>query len=489
MNSQTKSTRRNWLPANLLVFYGFAAFTLMLFGYVVYAGRMLRPAADDYCLAVDAHLGVVGGTLYWFEYLSGYLTSIAAGMAFVGWPLLNLTWGLGSLIPFLLAGLLVSGLLVLTLRLTLGRGSKKLVLLIPVGTVAWWTYLWLPQGYGADGFPRWMAYTLTHWQTNNGIYVVQTVLITSSCLILWKLKERRRWMRWMFAALGVIAGFCGPTVVVTLVTIALIALVYDSFTGSLTGQASRSSLALLAAGTTLGGIIAQFAPGSLARQERIGATIELSATRFAEIVQATVPEAIFIWFQSFAHGGAAATLLLSLSLGWLLARAGIHVNESKMTSIALLMAGASLTASLAARFTELFAYAAWWHFTPTWVLSFAVIFSAGLAGGVLLARNAYTWDLAVVSAALGMVAMLSVGSLLIATTGMAARLIEWNAGAAPIGSTVSDIQDAEGFERKCWNNLIQLRDAPNRGIDPLSIGRGSGAQWGSEGGSVRFEKP
>ena len=269
--------------------------------------------------------------------------------------------------------------------------------------------------------------------------------------------------------------------VVTLVTLAVVGIVFGHLFDTFGESAPRRSLGLLALGTIVSGIIAQFAPGSLVRQERLGSSLELSVRRIGELVQATTPEALFVWFQSFTHGGAAVTVLVAAGLGWLLGKLKRELVSTKATSLALLLTAASLVSSLAARFTQLFAYDAWWHFTPVWVLTFVALFVFGLAAGGVLSRFKYKWSLALVSASLVLWGLAAVGAILLATTSMSERLLSWSEGPAQIGGIVSDLQNPEGMEHKCWNNLMQLRDGPTRGVDSSSWG----AQWGAEGGSLQ----
>ena len=126
------------------ILLAFISVATTIFIFVAYSARQLRPAADDYCFAVDSHAGVVGGALYWLENLSGFFTSIFLGMPFVGWPLLNLPCGIGSMVPFLLVAVLIGVLVAGLMRLSSKRWSWVLILTVPGVAVAWWTYLWLP---------------------------------------------------------------------------------------------------------------------------------------------------------------------------------------------------------------------------------------------------------------------------------------------------------------------------------------------------------
>ncbi len=466
-------------------FYG--AF-LVLFAYVALSSRLLRPAADDYCLAVDSHLGVIGGTLYWLENLSGYFTSLMGAMALVGWPVLNLPWGAGSAVAFLVAALMVGLAGGVLLWASLDRTSKRKWLIalgsVPVIAVAWWSFLWFPQIHQADGLSRSMALILTHWQTNNGVYVFQTSWILIAFVILWYLKPQRPWAVSLFLPLGLAAGFAGAALVATVVTACVVALAYLLIVQPKSDRYSKRALSLMAAATAVSGLAAQMMPGSLARQQAIGSPPELSARWLAEFINAALPSGLLPWLQSLTHVGAAAILVFGMATGWWAKRVGAPLSSRKLMGLGFALIGVSLSASLSARITELFAYSAYWHFIPTWEITFLALWALGVGVGVRAAAVDYQWAPALALTGFALTLLVAVGSILDMTTSMAEREARWAAGGAPAIGGLADIEDPDGMVIGCWKNLALLRAVPERGLTDVDLENSVSKTWGGEGGSV-----
>ena len=479
-----ESAERRFRSVGALVYGAF----VMLFAYVAFSSRLLRPAADDYCLAVDAHLGVVGGAIYWFDNLSGYFTSLIGAMALVGWPVLNLPWGVGSAVAFLVAAITVgvAGGIILWSSVTRCIKGKFLVALaaIPIVAVAWWSYLWFPQVHQAHGLPRTMALILTHWQTNNGVYVFQTGWILGAAIVLWHLKSQRPWAVWGFVPLGIAAGFGGAALVATIVSSCLVSLIYIFVLRPETPRSSKQALALLSCATLLAGSLAQLAPGSLARQQAIGSPPEPSVRWAAEFIHAALPSGVLPWMQSFSHVGAAAVLVLGVATGWWMKRLGVSLSSRRLLGFGLLLLGVSLVASLSARITQLFAYSADWHFIPTWELTFLGLGALGTSAGVRIAHFGYEWTPALMTTALLLSVLVAIGSVLDMTTSMAEREARWAQGGATVLGGLADIEDRNGMVIGCWKNLALLRPVPDRGLTSEELRSSVKKIWGQEGGSI-----
>lgn len=340
------------------------AFTLV-FLYVAFSARLLRPASDDYCMAVDAERGVIGALTHWWEVSSGYVTFGLGAATFVGLPGLHLPWPLTSAIPFLVGAVAIGVTVATVLWFATQRSARtwaRMLLAIPVAAVAWWTFLWLPQGYSATGTVEQMAEGLTHWQILNGSYVFLTTALVVAPILLWVATTKRPALVWTFAAFGLVAGLGGPTFGGTTVVVSVLTLAYVVVFGVQHRRLELTSLALAAVTAAAASLAAHFAPGSQARQGFIGSEPVIGGIRStAELFHAVLPRAIFTWLESFTHAGTAFVLVLGIAVGWLVARQGMRLRPSSGVALGLVLLGTGLTFSVLAVAAEKFAYEAYYH--------------------------------------------------------------------------------------------------------------------------------
>lgn len=438
-------------------------FTLV-FLYVAFSARLLRPASDDYCMAVDAQRGVVGALAHWWEVSSGYVTFGLGAATFVGLPGLHLPWPLTSAIPFLVGALAIGVTVATVLWFATPRSARtwaRLLLAIPVAAVAWWSFLWLPQGYSATGTAKQMAEGLTHWQILNGSYVFLTTVLVVAPILLWVATTKRPALVWTFAIFGLVAGLGGPTFGGTTLAVSLVALAYVAVFGAQHRRLALTALALTAVTAALASLAAHVAPGSQARQGFIGSEPVVGGVRStAELFHAVLPRAIFTWLESFTHAGSLFVLVLAIAAGWLLARQGVHLRPSSGIALSLVLLSAGMIFSTLAVAAQKFAYEAYYHHTPAWMLTFFATASIGVAVGSALERRPWAGDLATALGVLLLALVIAASAILFATTSMAERLKAWESGSAPMVGAVYDLDDGWWG---CWNGLAELRDVPDRG--------------------------
>jgi len=222
-------------------------------------------------------------------------------------------------------------------------------------------------------------------------------------------------------------------------------------------------MGLMLAGVIIGGVASHLAPGTQSRSSVLGATAPTSVRDVAELLNGTLPEAISVWVQSFAHVGAILLVTLGLTMGWLLARTRADVNPRRGAALAAVLLGFGLVSSLASRFSQQFAYDGYWHFMPAWLFSFLALLVGSLSVGIYLARSSWAWETPVVLS-IGAAALLVVaGAMLELTTSMATRALVWENGPAPLPGMVSDLENPQGMEIACWRDLGQMRTLPARG--------------------------
>ncbi len=242
--------------------------------WVAWKSLLLRPGGDDYCLAVGAQFGFLGGPLYWWDAFSGYLTPSFGANTLVGLPLLHLPFGLSSAIPFLVASLVVSAAGLLGMRLTLplrGWGQHLLVWgSIPSLMVIWWSYWWLPMTLGVTGNNKFLAQSVTHNQTPNAGHVLQTCLVVIVYALAWRVVSRRgrAWV-WVFVVGGLIGGFSGPAMSLGIVLTSILVAVDWLVEGRGPSHPVRWGVLAGVVASIAALLLAQSAPGTRIRSEQL----------------------------------------------------------------------------------------------------------------------------------------------------------------------------------------------------------------------------
>ena len=450
----------------------------LLLVWVLIKSTLLRPGGDDYCIGVASQFGILGGPIYWWNNFSGYLTPSFGANTLVGLPLLHLPLAVASAIPFITAAALVTLATVVNLRgayADLSRWMKALLVgAVPTVMVSWWAYWWLPMTLGQQGNSRFLAQGLTHNQILNGGHVFQTALVVVLLSLAWRsiIAGGRSWWA-LIPAAGVSAAFSGPAMALGLLLMALAIVVASWISGSTRVKVVMAAVGLLTVCTVIASVVAQAAPGTQARSQQLGLHVSLGFTQLGEMVNAVLPSSVFAWAEAFLSPGTVVVVLLTTFVSWLFVRSGFKVDVPWVAGAALALTCFSLTLSIASRFTEIFAYDAFWHFTDTRVAAFIAIVLAGVALGQVIARFAgVAWDSTVLLAgSVGL--MLAVGSILSMTISIADRAAVWERGPAPIEGVVTEILDDErGF---CWGFLAAIRELPDRGVarrvDPYSLER------------------
>lgn len=451
--------------------YVIAATSIFVFMCVVYFSRLLRPAVDDYCFAIDSNLGFIGGVSYWWENLNGYAFFIAGSIATVGLPLLHLPWSFASALPFILAAVCIS-LVVLQIFWAMPdqtKGSQRrfiLLVSIPLFAITWWTYLWLPIAWGETGINKSIALGLTHFQSLNGSYVISTCVVTGLVILTWNLTNRKS-SRYSYLALipGLIGGFSGIMMTLTIVVSCFLALAYALTTKTLKEKGQRSYLVMLSISSLAAGAIANLAPGSLSRAEGLSSSAGLSPFSVAQSLSRTFPDSLRDAVDAFTNPGSLGVLLIISTITWFLLQSGITFQSQSALRYAAFFFGVALVASVVTRFSQNFAYYAYWHFTDVRIYAFLALSSFGVFLGVQLNRLDFRAMRVVESGLLIISLALVGGSLLKMGASIIERHARWEIGPAPISDIVVDIEDSTGFPNQCWEKLKELRDHPSRSGD------------------------
>lgn len=439
-------------------------FGLSVFVYVVWASRLLRPAADDYCFGYVAGRGPVAAVWHWFTTWGGDVISYASTTALVGMPLANLPWPLVSSIAFIAAVVSATiAVLVVSHVPAYSRSRRDLLWLVPAAVIpmAWWSYWWIPSLTTTSNNAVALARATTFWQNINAGYVVPTALAVAT-LVLVDRHAVRPWLRRLaFAGVGLAVGLAGPVLAVSIVIVATGLLLLSEFFGRSLTWAARADYLVLAVAIVAGASIAYLSPGSQARSQATSPSGELSLQR---LVPWTFPDALSNWGDVALNAGTLVATTLVVVAGYLIQRAGVHLNSTKILRLSGVLILLSLVMSIVSRASEFLVYRAYWHLVPIGTTWFVGITAAGLAAGGWLARRSpslqfYAGMTLVLTTVLVTVPMLILGTGTLVAV-VQKRHMAWDVGPAPL-ETLTDIEDGSGWVR-CWVDLEQYREIPSR---------------------------
>lgn len=445
-----------------------AAGGVAIIAYVIWTARLLRPIADDYCLAQAAGKGFFGSLSFWFTTWSGDVTARVSDYVWVGFPLVALPWGVASALPFVATS---AALTAVVLALLAGGASGALraqapwLFLVPILPVAWWAYWWIPVRVGAmrsdgsgDGLTVDLANSITTWQTVNSAYVLLPCVLLLLLLVARPIL-RRSWKISVpvFLALGFVIGTAG-LVLAGATLLAISAAVVAQVALRLRWRTAVLPAVALCSGLLVGVVISYLSPGSRARAEILAENPALDPVTLSSLWDWVFPQAIGEWLSGLVNWGSLLAFVLVGGMGFLATRAGLRADVVRLERVSAGLVGFSFLLSLTNRASEAFAYPAFWHQISTRTFIFLALSLLAVSVGARLATFKQGF-LVIVPAvfALGLVAAAT--SMVTLSGSVQERFSRWEAGPAPLGS-ISDT--AESWSAECWTDLTRLRD----GADP-----------------------
>lgn len=436
---------------------------------VMFVSLRLRPMADDYYLAVSAKDGLLAGLLGQWNGWSGDLTTTFSNVLLVGLPLLSLPWELASAIPFTAAVTSAVGLAawLLVFRQQESRSRRErgfqILLILPLLAIGWWGYWWVPVLFSKDAHDMYsLAQGVTFWQNLNSAYVVTTLLLTWAWIYL-EGRATTAWLGALYFLLGLLAGFSGPVFAGgALVMIVLIAIY--AWLGTNSDLPKRGLLWLVACiGLTFGAVASYFSPGSQLRMTVL-ADPKLDSNLLLRILSEGVPRGVQDWWVALTSPGSWVLVLLLIGSTALLVNFGWTPKPIALARIGIALVMFSLVLSIVNRLSEFFAYEAYWHMvTPRTAAWIGIVLLAASLGGACgrLPRQALVVPLLTLSCAIGL--MLVIGGVALMVSEVYAREIRWERGPAPLAH-VTDIEDPDGFQRRAYLELLDIRGGPLRGL-------------------------
>ena len=386
------------------------------------------------------------------------------GNVLVGFPLAKLSLSIASFIPFVVAALAIAlSFVVISGRKTYKRTEAIVFIFIII--CAWWGYLWLPYSLHmvVDDLGL-LAVGLTHWQTINGTYVVQTcVLLTLSAVIARTLSPYPRWAFVLTVISALNAGFGGPALALSSVIMAsLIALIH--LRKRKQGTTRIMLLAVFIVICTVAALASlKLSPGSMYRSSLINNHVSLPLQSIPDLLVFTTVYPLEMWLLTFVNIGAISSGLIVLAASILIRkRRSDALRNSNYLMWSGYLCSFSFVQCVVNRLCEYFTYTGYWHYASAQLCSFLsiMLFSVWLMESILpkLAQhkaNVLLLTLTIIAFAGNAFALQKM------VQSMSDRQKVWQVGAAPLPG-VQDIEDNTGWQMGCWKSLETARQR----IDP-----------------------
>lgn len=442
--------------------------SILLMGITVsfglYTAHYLRPAADDYCYgSITAEFGFLGGMFNWFDTWSGFVLSVFTGSVFVGVPLAYLPFDFASAIPFIAAALGM-GVTINFLSGDISNSfSEKLINIILV-VFGWWTFLW-----GSPTFSHHLKYSallangLTFWQTLNGQYVIQLqILIALTALSLRSFKSSVILSLVSGSIIGLMAGSAGTTLSLSILVIGLWFIASMRFLIANTPSEQTYFWYSLCICLLASAVACHFLfQGNIIRAKALNINVDISWSSLFLMSKITFLVGLKNWVKSYLNHGALLFFLLTSGFYWL---RGFHLHPpkaKKILALAFLFLIFSLVQCFVNRLSEFFSYEGYWHYVSPMVCSFISLYFFGVWSALILIslkiKKSYTQ---VMLSLFVVTIILSIIANFFMFNKIRHRHDQWIAGAAP-GAGISDIEDGNGWQNKCWTKLITIREQVN----------------------------
>lgn len=433
----------------------------------LYSSHWLRPAADDYCLAwIAGKSGVIGSTIGSWNTVNGYLVSVFSASIWVGWPLAHLPLSLASLIPFVAAALGLGLFVACLCSKFLGLGKVKVIFFCMLIAFCWWIFLWAPEAYDGLIFTTnsfqmretfLLAYGLTHWQTSNGLYILQLVTVLLGLWIVVNFCPKQKWKRYfLYTFLGLISGMTGPTLAASIILFSVAVLISWRINNFKNSYVLESELFCFIFASLIGLLVTQFlSPGNYQRQAMVGTSFELSPMQFIDLIDISFRFAIRLWFSGYISLGALLVFILCLGISFFYSNEEAAEKIKPIRDLGFLFGLFSLLQIFINRAAEFFAYQGYWHFISPIACIFISICCIGVWAGVFIYQSEGRIKFATaITFALLLASLMGTSANLYMVKSIYQRQALWSGGPAPTPG-VTDI-DVE-WVRGCWKELNKLR--------------------------------
>lgn len=437
-------------------------FTFLNFIFI-WNTRLLRPAADDYCLASFSGNGIFLGLKTWYVNNGGELFAVFSNFLFVGQPLLHFKWSLASAVPFLLIFFIVAAFsyFLMTAIVSKDKSSQgSFYVILPFVPIVFLGYWLLPTANNSEDLLVY-ANAVSFWQGNNYQYIFSTITLIYSWFHLFISKLNLVYKSSFALVLGVISGLWGYVIAASVLAAILITVFNITLTTPIKKFWNYRWLFFGVIGLISGLVFSLSAPGTQKRRDSIQQLLGEKEIHFFEVVKATFPNAFTYLLNQLSFVSIFFVLFSGLILGFTLKFRSTHSTKYQMR-VSIYLFGFSVLIGTISYAAELFAYRAFWHFISSKTVLFFGILLFGFTLGQWIKFKAEGRFFLPNLILTGVLFLSSLTAVLLFESSAQERLNRWNIGEAGVPGA-SDIGENDGgWQLQCWLDISNYREIPAR---------------------------
>ncbi len=448
-----------------LIFFPLFALQALIVLFIALWSTKLRPISDDYCFASAAGEGVFPALQEYFLTWSGEIASVFYSLLFIGWPIVNLPWSMGSSITFILAGIIVGcislWILFESCNILLKKNVKVASFFVIFFSNIWWASWWLTTSLGIENDSlNFLAHSITFWQNINTAYVMTTSL---SVLCLFSLKHiQNRSLLPIAFILGLATGFSGIVLGASFFVLSMFLTIALLFMLNHRNRLEHYGYAIFTLGSLVSVIISYLSPGTQNRKEIDGSEFTLTELISLEVINRILSNAFVEYFSSILNLN---NLLIFISFftlfilfGSIFKKLNIALVKFRIIQISLLV----IIFSIANKSAELFNYPAIWHTIPLYLFNYFIILYLSIYLSSLIVEKDFLNFYKSILFTIVISQLIVIFSISFMINKIDERLLAWNKGSAPIAGIGDLFEDPNHWINKCWIDIGKFRDLPDR---------------------------
>ena len=303
---------------------------------------------------------------------------------------------------------------------------------------------------------------LTFWQTLNGTYVIQLQILLLLFIFTNRFISNQHHLPIYFLLsifTGVLTGFSGTALAISVVAFSLLSYVVMHFIGSINNKYWKNYWLILCISTLLSLWVCHTqSPGNLLREQAIGVHLNFSTFEIVEMLLKSLVQGVRKWVKFYLNIGSVYLFFIILGSFLLIAKMDIVFNKSKFLWFGLGFSFFALLQCCVSRLAGQLTYIAYWHYISAFVCVFISICLLASYCGCWLYERVSNKERLQPMVITFVIALILFGAYAIGLMTEEIRLREkaWNNGPANLQG-VSDIENPLGWQMDCWKKLNDYR--------------------------------